>query len=62
MKGVYQYCKEKHLNRYLAEFGFRYNACVVLGVNGAARIVKALLGARGKRLTYRDSSAWPKSQ
>jgi hypothetical protein len=61
MKGVYQPCKERHLHRYLAEFDFRYNARVALGVNDTARTVKALLGARGKRLTYRDSSAWPKS-
>ena len=26
MKGVYQRCGEKHLQRYLTEFDFRYNA------------------------------------
>lgn len=31
MKGVYQDCDEKHLHRYLAEFGFRYNHRVKLG-------------------------------
>ncbi|HEV2037418.1 MAG TPA: IS1595 family transposase [Candidatus Eremiobacteraceae bacterium] len=56
MKGVYQHCQEKHLHRYLAEFDFRYNARMALGINDAARTTKALLGARGKRLTYRDSS------
>jgi ISXO2-like transposase domain len=25
MKGVYQHCSEKHLQRYLAEFDFRYS-------------------------------------
>lgn len=33
MKGVYQHCSEKHLHRYLAEFEFRYNNRVKLGVN-----------------------------
>ena len=25
MRGVYQFCSEKHLHRYLAEFDFRYS-------------------------------------
>ena len=25
MKGVYQHCSEKHLNRYATEVGFRHN-------------------------------------
>ena len=33
MKGVYQQCAEKHLHRYLAEFDFRYNNRVALGVD-----------------------------
>lgn len=49
MRGVYQHCKEKHLHRYLAEFDFRYK----LGVEDVARSTKAVVGARGKRLTYR---------
>jgi hypothetical protein len=53
MKGVYQHCKEKHLHRYFAEFDFRYNARVALGVNDAARADRALRGVVGKRLTYR---------
>jgi hypothetical protein len=32
MKGIYQHCAEKHLHRYLAEFDFRYNNRVALGV------------------------------
>ena len=55
MKGVYQHCGEKHLHRYLAEFDFRYNARVALGVNDAARADKALRGVVGKRLTYRPT-------
>jgi transposase-like protein len=57
MKGVYQHCDEKHLHRYLAEFDFRYNARIALGVDDKQRAEKALKGIVGKRLTYRDSSA-----
>jgi transposase-like protein len=57
MRGIYQHCKEKHLHRYLAEFDFRYNNRIALGVNDQARTRKALAGVMGKRLTYRDSSA-----
>jgi len=53
MKGVYQHCSEKHLHRYLAEFYFRYSNRIKLGVDDADRAVKAITGARGKRLTYR---------
>ena len=55
MKGVYQHCAEKHLHRYLAEFDFRYNARVALGVNDTARADRALVGISGKRLTYRTT-------
>ena len=58
MKGVYQHCSEKHLHRYLAEFDFRYNNRVKLGVNDSGRTETALKGIVGKRLTYRDSSVW----
>jgi transposase-like protein len=57
MKGVYQHCREKHLHRYLAEFDFRYNHRVKLGVDDADRAGRALMGIAGRRLTYRDSSA-----
>ena len=53
MKGTYQHCAEKHLHRYLAEFDFRYNNRVALGVNDLARADNALKGIVGKRLTYR---------
>ncbi|MGH6735058.1 MAG: IS1595 family transposase [Methyloceanibacter sp.] len=53
MRGIYQHCAEKHLHRYLAEFDFRYNARVALGVNDEARADRALKGIVGKRLTYR---------
>lgn len=52
MKGVYQHCAEKHLHRYVAEFDFRYNNRVRLGVDDAERATRALKGIVGKRLTY----------
>jgi transposase-like protein len=55
MKGVYQHCSERHLHRYLAEFDFRYNNRVRLGVNDSGRTENAMRGIVGKRLTYRDS-------
>jgi transposase-like protein len=53
MKGVYQHCGEQHLDRYLAEFDFRYSNRVKLGVDDKQRATKALKGIEGKRLTYR---------
>lgn len=53
MKGVYQHCSEKHLNRYVTEFGFRHNTRALLGFNDSARTDEALKGTVGKRLTYR---------
>jgi hypothetical protein len=51
--GTYHHISEQHLDRYLAEFDFRYNNRVGLGVNDAARSKKLLKGIVGKRLTYR---------
>lgn len=42
MKGVYQHCSEKHLHRYLAEFDFRYNHRVKLGIDDGQRAITAL--------------------
>lgn len=53
MKGVYQHCSEKHLHRYLAEFDFRYNNRSAKGVEDVERAARAVMGATGKRLTYR---------
>ncbi|MGY5809249.1 IS1595 family transposase [Rhizobium sp. LEGMi198b] len=53
MKGVYQHCAEHHLHRYLAEFDFRYSNRIALGIDDASRALNALVGAKGKRLTYR---------
>ena len=59
MKGIYQHCSEKHLHRYVAEFDFRYNNRVKLGVDDAQRTVEALRGIVGKRLTYRAGVSRP---
>jgi transposase-like protein len=56
MRGVYQHCREKHLHRYLAEFDFRYNHRVALGINDDARTIRALKGIVGKRLTYETTN------
>ena len=55
MKGVYQHCGEKHLQRYLNEFDFRYSNRSALGVDDAERTERAVKGIEGKRLTYRPS-------
>lgn len=56
MRGVYQHCAEKHLHRYLAEFDFRYNARMALGVDDQTRADRALKGIVGKRLTYQTTT------
>ena len=56
MRGTYQHCAEKHLHRYLAEFDFRYNNRVKLGVNDEARAIRMVKGAQGRRLTYRTTN------
>jgi hypothetical protein len=53
MVGVYQHCSEKHLHRYLAEFDFRYSNRIARGIDDVERTERAVMGAVGKRLTYR---------
>lgn len=55
MKGVYQHCSEKHLHRYLAEFDFRHNTRVAVGVDDQERAERIVAGVSGKRLTYRTA-------
>ena len=50
--GCYFHVSEKHLHRYAAEFDFRHNNRVGLGIDDIARADRALAGAKGKRLTY----------
>jgi transposase-like protein len=53
--GVYHHVSEEHLKRYLAEFDFRYNERIALGVDDVERANRALCGIVGKRLTYRTT-------
>jgi hypothetical protein len=53
MVGVYHFCGEQHLQRYLNEFAFRYTNRSGVGVDDDARAALALKGIEGKRLTYR---------
>jgi transposase-like protein len=55
MKGIYHHCGEGVLQRYVAEFDFRYNNRVRLGVDDVERTDRALKGIVGKRLTYRTT-------
>lgn len=54
--GTYHHVSQQHLKRYLAEFDFRYNERMGLGVSDAQRADKALEGIGGKRLTYRRTN------
>lgn len=54
--GVYQHVSRQHLKRYLAEFDFRYNQLVTLGIGDPERTEAALKGIVRKRLTYRSAS------
>jgi transposase-like protein len=48
--GTYHHMSEAHLGRYCAEFDFRYNTRLI---SDAERTDEAMIGSRGKRLTYR---------
>ena len=56
MRGVYQFCSEKHLHRYLAEFDFRYSNRSALGIEDTERADILLSGVVGKRLTYETAA------
>ncbi len=53
VNGIYHHISQEHMPLYLAEFDFRYNNRMKLGVSDTGRAEKILRGARGKRLTYR---------
>lgn len=55
MKGVYQHCGHNHLNRYLAEFDFRYSNRIANGIDDQQRADLILKGAASKRLTYQTT-------
>ncbi len=51
--GTFHRVSETHLQRYLAEFDFRYSNRIALGVTDTMRSDELLRGIGGKRLTYR---------
>jgi transposase-like protein len=51
VNGVYHSISRAHMDRYLAEFDFRYNS---RAASDSDRTIAALKGAEGKRLKYRD--------
>ena len=55
MTGVYHHCGEQHLQAYLNEFDFRYSNRANLGCDDTERANRAIKGAAGKRLTYRQA-------
>jgi hypothetical protein len=48
---------ERHLHRYLAEYDFRYSHRIKTGYDDEARADRALIGVKGKRLTYETTAA-----
>jgi transposase-like protein len=52
--GTYHHVSPAHLHRYLKEFDFRYSNRVAVGVDDVLRTMRAIKGAEGKRLTYRQ--------
>ena len=49
--GTFHHVSEKHLDRYVNEFGFRWDN---RKASDGARTIEAIKGAEGKRLFYRE--------
>jgi transposase-like protein len=56
INGTFHHVSQQHLKRYLAEFDYRYNQRIALGVSDAERAHKAVAGVVGKRLTYQETN------
>jgi len=54
--GCYFHVSETHLHRYAAEFDFRHNTRIALGIDDQMRTARVLVGAKGKRLTYETTT------
>ena len=52
--GVFHHVGKGHLHRYCDEFTFRYNTRTGLGYSDGKRAAELVLGAEGKRLTYKS--------
>jgi len=57
INGSFHHVSKGHLHRYVTEFEFRYSNRLALGVNDSQRTEKIILGAEGKRLTYKKRSS-----
>lgn len=55
--GTFHHVSKGHLHRYCDEFAFRYSTRVALGFNDMDRAALLVLGAEGKRLTYKQPSS-----
>ena len=53
INGSFHSVSEKHLQRYVDEFAFRWNTRSARGIEDFDRANRILKGAKGKRLTYR---------
>jgi transposase-like protein len=53
INGSFHHVSKGHLHRYCDEFEFRWNNRAALGVNDSDRAANLVLGAEGKRLTYK---------
>jgi len=49
----FHHVRKGHLGRYVSEFEFRHNYRQKLGYDDSTRAAKIILGAEGKRLTYK---------
>ncbi|MFN0219103.1 MAG: IS1595 family transposase [Hyphomicrobium sp.] len=59
--GSFHSVSEQHLQRYVDEFAFRWNARSSLGIEDAERAALMVKGAAGKRLTYRRPDEKPQA-
>jgi transposase-like protein len=56
INGSFHHVSKGHLARYVDEFAFRYNTRAALGFTDSDRAAQMVLGAEGKRLTYKQPS------
>ena len=54
--GSFHHVSKGHLHRYVSEFEFRYNTRTALGYTDGQRAGVLVLGAEGKRLTFKQPS------
>src|SRR5262249_695991 len=56
INGTFHHVSRGHLHRYATEFEFRYNNRSAVGVDDEQRTKNLILGAEGKRLTFKQPS------